>query len=232
MGGCSTSGTARAPWWPTSVAEWVTAGVSVRASLHRAPSDSRSPWRLTSSEDVQSPWIQIKSSTIYFLLQAWSARFQTKAGYCRLSALVLEVRISWVPEFKHSTLRKWYRMFTKAEIKALCLLEGEDWQRFDGILVSVTSSLYQSSERSRQCVSRLLKSRPPCRWNTSLFTLITIRLHPSRPWLLHFPLWICGLRAGPPHPEFQNQKFKTLVSSSRPPPHQMHPTPPPVQLAD
>lgn len=139
MGGCWTSGTARVPWWPTSAAEWVTAGVSVRASLHRAPSDSQSPWRLTSSEDVQSPWIQIKSSTIYFLLQAWSiasaglASFQTKAGYCRLSALVPEVRISRVPEFKHSTLRKWYRTFTKVEVKALCLREGEDWQRFDGI---------------------------------------------------------------------------------------------------
>lgn len=54
------------------------------------------------------------------------------------TVLALEVKISRVPEFKHNTLCKWYHMFTKAEVKIHC---------FDGILISVTSWLYQSSER-------------------------------------------------------------------------------------
>lgn len=55
-----------------------------------APSDSRSLRRLTSSQDIQSLWIQIKSSTIYFFLQACliasvgPASFETKAAVERV----------------------------------------------------------------------------------------------------------------------------------------------------
>lgn len=64
----------------------------------------------------------------------------------------------------------------------------------------------------------------PCRWNTSLFTLITIRLHPSQPWLLHIPLWICGLRAGSLHPKCQNRLPRFIFTS--PQSESPQPTPP------
>lgn len=70
-------------------------------------------------------------------------------------------------------------------------------------------------------VTGMVKSRHAHRWNTSLFTLITIRLSPSRPWLLHFLLWICDHSRDPPPthtqtPNCRSSPFLHIVTDSPP----------------
>lgn len=208
MGGCWTSGT---PRWLTSAADWI----------RSEDAKWRLPWRPTVRERGRpaGPHSQHSNENLSRDSHQVIPNLLSVAGVIdRLpgTGQFSEMRVSQVLGFKHNTLHKRYHMFVKAVFKVHCPRGEKTATAFwwnSRYVISVMSSLYNSSERSRwlKHASGMLKSRHARRWNTSVFTLITIRLSSSQQGLPHFLLQIFGL-SRTPHPR---PKCSPLLSSSR-----------------